>query len=431
MTKKIARKIKTKFIYFAPLDFDNVFKTQVVGWVNLYRENGLDFEIAKLNSVKRIFDQKKRKSELDSIRKIYSGKIHYIYTFPEKILIGKLINSLIFFFTFLRAGGLTKKICFQIRSSSFSGVFKILQVILGNRFILIYDSRAAAAEEYIYIKKNPTIKELIKYKRLIEQDIRMVEISNYIFCVSNVLINYLKKLAIRHSNVLPRTSINAEKDNQTEGVVEDNRFVLYPCSADERHFFFDEVLRIHVRKHLGIENRLVFVYSGGLEMPWHIPNKVFQLFSQIERVNQEAYFITLTNDTKIAYNYFKKHGFSKDKYMVEKVNNTSVHKYLNAADFGVLLRENHLMNNVASPTKFAEYIMCGLPVIISEGVGDFSKIVKENGFGFIYNPEYQNLPTNFERYLNVSLKKKIASFGQSNYSKQARLQQLINIYKSI
>ena len=54
---------------------------------------------------------------------------------------------------------------------------------------------------------------------------------------------------------------------------------------------------------------------------------------------------------------------------------------LSAADFGLLLRENNIVNNVASPTKFAEYLMAGLPVIISNGIGDFSYFVRFKNVG--------------------------------------------------
>jgi glycosyltransferase involved in cell wall biosynthesis len=38
---------------------------------------------------------------------------------------------------------------------------------------------------------------------------------------------------------------------------------------------------------------------------------------------------------------------------------------------------------VASPTKFAEYLACGLPVITTEYVGDFSLYVKEHNLGYV------------------------------------------------
>jgi glycosyltransferase involved in cell wall biosynthesis len=63
-----------------------------------------------------------------------------------------------------------------------------------------------------------------------------------------------------------------------------------------------------------------------------------------------------------------------------------VGKYLEASDLGLLLRENHVVNRVASPTKFAEYLLCGLPVVISPWVGDFSELVEAHRLGLVINP---------------------------------------------
>lgn len=54
------------------------------------------------------------------------------------------------------------------------------------------------------------------------------------------------------------------------------------------------------------------------------------------------------------------------------------------ADYGLLIREATVTNKVASPVKFAEYISCGLQVLISEGVGDFTEFVREYGCGNVY-----------------------------------------------
>jgi len=49
-----------------------------------------------------------------------------------------------------------------------------------------------------------------------------------------------------------------------------------------------------------------------------------------------------------------------------------VNSYLNAADIGVMLRDNCLINKVASPVKFAEYSMSGLMVISNDAVDQVS-----------------------------------------------------------
>lgn len=58
-----------------------------------------------------------------------------------------------------------------------------------------------------------------------------------------------------------------------------------------------------------------------------------------------------------------------------------------AADLAVLIREDHPLNEVACPTKFAEYVMCGLPVLITEGLGDLSELVQRKKLGIVMKDE--------------------------------------------
>jgi len=44
-------------------------------------------------------------------------------------------------------------------------------------------------------------------------------------------------------------------------------------------------------------------------------------------------------------------------------------------------------NQVASPTKFAEYLAAGMPVIISERIGDFSGMVRHHQLGIVIDPD--------------------------------------------
>lgn len=56
-------------------------------------------------------------------------------------------------------------------------------------------------------------------------------------------------------------------------------------------------------------------------------------------------------------------------------------------DMGLLIREDSITNRVASPTKFAEYLAAGLPVLISPWIGDFSRAVEEHGLGAVHRPD--------------------------------------------
>jgi hypothetical protein len=65
------------------------------------------------------------------------------------------------------------------------------------------------------------------------------------------------------------------------------------------------------------------------------------------------------------------------------VKHQEVTPLLSACDYGVLIRESSVTNRVASPTKFAEYLGAGLPVIISEGIGDYAGFVRKNRCGVV------------------------------------------------
>jgi glycosyltransferase involved in cell wall biosynthesis len=58
-----------------------------------------------------------------------------------------------------------------------------------------------------------------------------------------------------------------------------------------------------------------------------------------------------------------------------------VRSVLEECDHGLLVRYPCVTNRVASPTKFAEYLSAGLPVIISRDVGDFSALVEGQDLG--------------------------------------------------
>ncbi len=67
------------------------------------------------------------------------------------------------------------------------------------------------------------------------------------------------------------------------------------------------------------------------------------------------------------------------------VDDNKVHDYLMAADYGLLIREHSVTNEVSSPVKFAEYLAAGLLVIISENIGDYSAFVQEKKCGMLVN----------------------------------------------
>jgi glycosyltransferase involved in cell wall biosynthesis len=59
--------------------------------------------------------------------------------------------------------------------------------------------------------------------------------------------------------------------------------------------------------------------------------------------------------------------------------------WLAAADIAIGLRQPNFSSLGASPTKLAEYLACGLPVVVNDGVGDVGAIVEQLGAGAVFS----------------------------------------------
>lgn len=109
------------------------------------------------------------------------------------------------------------------------------------------------------------------------------------------------------------------------------------------------------------------------------------------------------------------------------VNHHEVTKVLSACDMGILIREDSVTNQVASPTKFAEYLSAGLPVIITNNIGDYSEFVNKNDCGIIANgkplPNLQ--PSDF------ATRSRMIQLVDRNFTKKSQLDNYIEIIKQL
>src|SRR6185295_10953881 len=56
-------------------------------------------------------------------------------------------------------------------------------------------------------------------------------------------------------------------------------------------------------------------------------------------------------------------------------------RLLCAADYGLLLRQDDVVNLVASPVKFGEYLACGVRPILTPHIGDQSDLCQSSDLG--------------------------------------------------
>lgn len=141
------------------------------------------------------------------------------------------------------------------------------------------------------------------------------------------------------------------------------KFSVFPTIVDEKYFYISKSDRLEIRDKLKIENRTVYIYSGGVHY-WQNIDKIIRKFHEINMKNPNKYFfIILTHEVKFVYDFCNKEKINLKNFYISKVPYIEVGKYLNASDYGVIIRDKNIINYVASPTKINEYLACGLRIV--------------------------------------------------------------------
>lgn len=128
--------------------------------------------------------------------------------------------------------------------------------------------------------------------------------------------------------------------------------------------------------------RFVLLYSGSSSAHQLVP-KMIEFNESLNKSGTESCLLLLISDKSQWVREELLSGPAAESVKVDSVSHEKVRTYAEEADVGLLFREDQVFNNISSPTKFSEYLMAGLPVLLSPHIGDFSEIVLSHKLGRI------------------------------------------------
>ena len=257
---------------------------------------------------------------------------------------------------------------------------------------IIMDFHGAQPEEMIY--ENPNLpKSLYDYYEKHER--LSCRIADCIICQSDEMKRHLV------------SKYNADGE----------KIAVFKCGVNVSHFNIkSKEEKKSVRAELGIaENDIVFVYAGGITK-WQKIDASLDIFKKYNLHNPASKFLILTRDNDKLNAILENEEWNdiKSSIIVTSAPYEKVPRYLNAADIAYLIRDTVVLNAVASPTKLAEYLACGLPIITSSVARKW--VNKDIEGAMVFSDEVSDTNSEIDIVLKNSVPEVIRKYAVDNLS---------------
>ncbi|MDB4813208.1 hypothetical protein OAH06_03745 [Akkermansiaceae bacterium] len=353
----------------------SVYQSQVLELIKKFRSLGHEvhqFEgISMLQYLKDIFSRKSAQSPLQytTFLKIPG------YPFLERI-------NLFFFRRSATKNVLVRSDLIIMRSEKYAGY-------ISPEFFekLIVDIRGVGYEELMLYYNGPLLLRWLKgwYFRTRIKKLRSAGLTYS--AVSKALVDYVAR------------------------VYKADRVFYIPCVASSK-FTFNLEVRRNIRDRLGIKaDDVLIVYSSNTLGKWQA-----SVDHLLEGLSEKIWFLNLSRchiDHPNVINKFVKY--------------CEVPKYLNAGDFGVIWRNDDIVNNVACPVKYVEYVSCGLPVIHNKNVSEIKDFLGNSVFSVDIAPN--GLSKLFDCRLTVEQRFNLSEMAKQRYGIDQVVERYLNRYE--
>ena len=225
---------------------------------------------------------------------------------------------------------------------------------------LIFDIRGFMPEEYVDAGVWPANGFLYRGLKRVER---------YLFRVSDAFVLLTKKA---REIVFPDSS-DTDKLGRPIAVI--------PCCVDLGRFNEDTISRESLRDELKLTGRRVIVYVGSFG-GWYMTDEMMDFLAVAHRQDPTTFSMILTQSPReeIA-NKMTGMGIDEKDFLVTGVAPREVPRYLKAADLAISFIKPCYSKQSSSPTKMAEYLASGLPVVCNAGIGDLDELVTAKRVG--------------------------------------------------
>lgn len=223
---------------------------------------------------------------------------------------------------------------------------------------VVFDADGLPLEERVDFSGLRT--ETFQYRMLKSEETKILKRADWVLCRSEASINiHLRNIGEYHRA----------------------KFTRVTNGRDSEMFRPDPVVRAKVRKDLSLgEGDMLWVYTGSLGTPYEL-GRMLALFEGYHSSHPGSKFLLLTRQASYLAGRIPK--TLEPAVIVREGGFKDVPSYLSAGDLGLSLRKFAPSLAGLAPIKLGEYLLMGLPVIASPGVGDTEKLLEGKDFAFV------------------------------------------------
>jgi glycosyltransferase involved in cell wall biosynthesis len=263
-----------------------------------------------------------------------------------------------------------------IHVRSYSPMFAAIIAKIFNKKPIIFDMRGVMAHEFFMrFHANSSLGKKIKYLIFFLifwiAEFFFIQFSNSIVVVSNNFLRYVSRRLWSKKNISVIPTFTSTQKTE-----------LHPKFLPIQEY----------------TNNILFVYSGSIDVWQQLPQTLLA-FQAIKNQIPASKLLILTRQVKEA-SLIAKEILPENCFFVESANSDQVHAVLSKCDYGFLLRKKNIVNQVAAPIKFAEYLSAGLKIILTDSIGDASAQTSEFNLGYILSDLTSNSINGFIQYHN-------------------------------
>ena len=215
------------------------------------------------------------------------------------------------------------------------------------------------------------------------------------------------------------------------------KVTVIPCCADMDLFKYDkensEELK-QIRQQEGLDGSFVLTYLGSLGAVYLLPNMV-KTFKILKYLDSSSKFLFISNNGKDeVIKEFLNNDLNEKDLVFKTLIRSDVPKYLEMADLSLVFIRPSDSKIGCSPTKLAELLAMGIPVLANKGVGDLNEIlcIEKNNSICLDSFDENHIRENLVKIKSQRVdKEKIREFALNNFSLPEAIRQYEAVYKSL